>query len=157
MNSLAKVFVFKITATILFWCVPLILLPSSLLEAAGFPAQPTYLFVRMLGWAYLALCVGYAFGLAAALKGGRLMGPIWVGIVSNGGACLYLLFYGLSGTWSDWGLPLQILAWGSAVATALLLRFSCPTSVTASSCRMGSSGIDHRLVQRYVFSRHRSD
>jgi hypothetical protein len=125
MNQLAKVFVFKIGATLLFWCLPLILLPASLLEAAGFPAQPTYMFVRMLGWAYLALCVGYAFGLAAALKGARLMGPIWVGIVSNGGACLYLLFYGLVGTWADWGLPLQVLAWGSLLATAFITWGLC--------------------------------
>lgn len=118
MNNLAKVFVFKIAATILFWCVPLILFPVSLLEAAGFPPQPSYMFVRMLGWAYLALCVGYAFGLAAALRGSRLMGPIWVGIVSNGGACVYLLCYGLAGTWVDWGWPIQALAWGSALATA---------------------------------------
>ena len=120
MNNLAKVFVFKIAATILFWCVPLILFPASLLEAAGFPSQPTYMSVRMLGWAYLGLCVGYAFGLAAALKGARLMGPIWVGIVSNGGACGYLLYYGLAGTWTDWGWPIQVLAWGSAVATAAI-------------------------------------
>ena len=120
MNHLAKVFVFKIAATILVWCVPLLFFPASLLEAAGFPAQPTYMFVRMLGWAYLALCVGYTFGLAAALKGGRLMGPIWVGIVSNGGACLYLLFYGLTGTWSTWGWMIQVVAWGSILATAVI-------------------------------------
>lgn len=120
MNALARVFVFKIAVTVLFWCVPLILLPASWLEAAGFPPQPGYMFVRMLGWAYLALCVGYAFGLAAALKGARLMGPIWVGIVSNGGACLYLLYYGISGSWTEWGLPIQVLAWGSALATAAI-------------------------------------
>lgn len=120
MNSLAYVFVFKIFATVLFWCVPLILLPASLLEAAGFPPQPSYMFVRMLGWAYLALCVGYGFGLAAAMSGTRLMGPIWVGIVSNAGACLYLLYYGLTGTWTNWGLLVQALAWGSALATALI-------------------------------------
>ena len=144
MNALARVFVFKIAATVLFWCVPLILLPASWLEAAGFPPQSSYMFVRMLGWAYLALCVGYAFGLAAALKGARLMGPIWVGIVSNAGACLYLLYYGLTGrnrtagpagptsrrrsarpipmagSWTGWGLAIQALAWGSALATAAI-------------------------------------
>jgi hypothetical protein len=43
-----------------------------------------------------------------------------VDIVSTGGACVYLLFYGLVGTWADWGLPLHLLAWGSAFATALI-------------------------------------
>ena len=78
------------------------------------------MFVRMLGWAYLALCVGYYFGLKASLEGRRLMGPIWVGIVSNGGACLYLLFYGLTGEWAEWGFAVQFIAWGSALTTALI-------------------------------------
>ena len=120
MSSLSKVFVLKIAATVLFWCVPLILFPAEILEAAGFPPQPTYLFVRLLGWAYLALCVGYYFGLVASLEGRRLMGPIWVGIVSNGGASAYLFFYGIAGTWSDWGGFMQFMAWSSAVATALI-------------------------------------
>ena len=120
MSNLSKVFAIKIAATLLFWCLPLILLPSDILEAAGFPPQPTYLFVRLLGWAYLALCVGYGFGLVAALNGQRLLGPIWVGIVSNGGASAYLLYYGLTGSWSDWNGFLQTLAWSSAVVAALI-------------------------------------
>ena len=95
-------------------------MPATWIEALGFPPQDTYMFVRMLGWAYLALCVGYAFGLKASLEGRRAMGPIWVGIVSNGGACLYLIYYGLSGTWATWGTMLQFVAWGSAVATLLI-------------------------------------
>ena len=120
MNPLAAVLVFKIAATVLVWCVPLLLLPAATLSQLGFPEQDSYLFVRLLGWAYLALCVGYGFGLRAALAGRRLMGPIWVGIVSNGGACLYLLIYGLAGTWADWGGFVQFIAWSSAVATALI-------------------------------------
>ena len=120
MNKLSRVFIFKIAATIVAWCVPLILLPVSWLEALGFPQQETYMFVRMLGWAYLALCVGYWFGLQASLQGKRAMGPIWVGIVSNGGACLYLLYFGLSGTWTSWGMTIQVIAWGSVAATALI-------------------------------------
>ncbi|MEM1080870.1 MAG: hypothetical protein AAGH65_04745 [Pseudomonadota bacterium] len=127
MNPLSIVFVFKIVATVLVWCIPLLLFPSRLLETFGFPPQDSYQFVRMLGWAYLALCVGYAFGLRASLAGTRLMGPIWVGIVSNGGACLYLCCYGLTGAWATWSGTIQIFFWGSAVATALitlgLIRF----------------------------------
>ena len=120
MNALATVYVFKIGATLLFWSLPLIAFPKALLEAGGFPVQPTYQFVRMLGWAYLALCVGYGFGLAAAPRGERLMGPIWVGIVSNGGACVYLTWYGLTGTWDDWGLLPRVVLWGSVAATAAI-------------------------------------
>ena len=119
-SNLSKVFVIKIAATVFVWCVPLILIPAQLLEAAGFPEQDSYMFVRMLGWAYLALCVGYAFGLRASLDGKRLMAPIWVGIVSNGGACLYLCYYGFTGTWVEWSPLIQVILWGSAVATALI-------------------------------------
>lgn len=120
MNTLSKVFVFKIFATIVFWCVPLILFPASLLESLGFPPLSSYMFVRLLGWAYLALCVGYGFGLRASLKGERDPGPIWVGIVSNGGACLYLLYYGITGEWSTWGGLVPFLLWSSVAATATI-------------------------------------
>ncbi len=118
MNKLSVVFVIKIAATVLFWCVPLICFPGSFLEGAGFPAQSSYLFVRMLGWAYLALCVGYAFGLKASLQGKRALGPIWAGIVSNGGACIYLGYFGFSGAWESWGSFIQLVGWGSMIASA---------------------------------------
>jgi hypothetical protein len=120
MSHLSKVFVVKIGATVVFWCIPLILFPAAILEAVGFPEQASYMFVRMLGWAYLALCVGYAFGLKASLAGQFALGPIWVGIVSNGGACLYLSFFGLSGAWSSWGGFVQFVLWSSVVATAAI-------------------------------------
>ncbi len=78
------------------------------------------MFVRLLGWAYLALCVGYWFGLKESLRGRRASGPIWVGIVSNGGAFLYLLYYGALGTWASWGIALQVIGWGSVLATLLI-------------------------------------
>lgn len=117
MNNLSKVFVFKIAATVVFWCIPLVLMPASWLEAAGLPGQETYMFVRMLGWAYLALCLAYAFGLRASLRGERALGPIWVGIVSNAGACLYLGYYGSLGAWASWGALVQFVGWASVVAT----------------------------------------
>ena len=120
MKGLSGVYIFKIAATLLCWSAPLILFPAFLLDQIGFPQQDTYMWVRMLGWAYLALCVGYAFGLRAALAGEYLEGPVYVGLVSNGGACVYLSFYGLSGTWAEWGIAIQVLAWGSIAATFLI-------------------------------------
>ena len=67
----------------------------------GFPPQPGYMFVRLLGCAYLALCVGYALGLRASLNGVRAPGPIWAGIVSNGGACGILVYFGVKGEYPD--------------------------------------------------------
>ncbi|KZX82793.1 hypothetical protein A3715_26800 [Oleiphilus sp. HI0009] len=75
MSHLSKVLIFKILGTVLVWCIPLLLFPASVLEQFGFPAQDSYMFIRMLGWAYLALCVGYFMGLQASLKGKRLMTP----------------------------------------------------------------------------------
>lgn len=120
MNNLSRVFIFKIITTIVAWCIPLILFPTSVLEFVGFPEQSTYIFVRLLGWAYLALCVGYYFGLKESLKRKRFMGPIWVGLVSNGGACLYLFYYGVIGTFSNWGVFMQFVVWGSFLATGLI-------------------------------------
>ena len=120
MSGLSVTFIVKIVATLVFWCVPLLFFPNDVLAMLGFPEQPTYVFVRLLGWAYLALCVGYAFGLRASLRGERLAGPIWVGIVSNGGASALLLFFGRSGSWTDWGALAQALMWASTVATALI-------------------------------------
>jgi len=121
MNALSLVLIFKITATVLVWCVPLLLLPSSMLIEFGLPSQPNeVMFVRMLGWAYLALCIGYAFGLKASLQGKRALGPIWVGIVSNGGACALLLLFGLSASWNDMSYLVQFIFWSSALATAVI-------------------------------------
>ena len=120
MNNLSKVYVFKIFATVVFWCIPLLLFPAQLLSAVGFPVQDTYMFVRLLGWAYLALCVGYFFGLQTSLKNQTLESPLYVGIVSNGGACGYLLYYGISGSWSTWGGLIQFIAWSSIIATMLI-------------------------------------
>ena len=120
MNNLSKVLIIKISATVLVWCIPLIFFPGSILNFLGLPAQESYMFIRLLGWAYLSLCVGYWFAFKESLKGNILTGPIYVGIVSNGGACAYLLYYGLCGEWQEWGLMFQVIGWGSAFVTALI-------------------------------------
>ena len=120
MSNLSKVIILKISGTLILWCIPLILFPSRLLDAIEFPEQESYMFIRMLGWAYLSLCVGYAFALKASLKGERLMASIWVGVVSNGGAFLYLLYYGITGSWTDWGYFVKVVAWISVLATAFI-------------------------------------
>lgn len=120
LRGLINVLRFKIGATILCWCIPLLTFPASTLVQLGFPRQEEMMFLRMLGWAYLALCVGYAFALVDAHRGHRLVGTVWVGIVSNGGACALLLQYGVSGSWQAWGALAQIILWGSAISTGLI-------------------------------------
>lgn len=120
MHYLSVILLLKIMATVLFWSIPLLLFPDFLFTALDFPTQPHYMFVRLLGLAYAALCLGYGFALQASLQGRRLMGPIWVGLVSNGGAFILLVTYGLAGYWAEWPMMLRVIAWGSVIATSII-------------------------------------
>ena len=125
MNHLSKVYIFKIGATILCWSIPLLVLPASVLQSLGLPTENgAIMFLRMLGWAYIALCVNYWFGLEASLKDEPiLVAPIVVGLVSNGGACLLLLFHLLISSEvsvSNFSPLVQFLLWASTVTTFLI-------------------------------------
>jgi len=43
-----------------------------------------------------------------------------MGIVSNGGASVILVAYGVSGAWSSWGPLAQIYMWFSTAVTAVI-------------------------------------
>ena len=74
MTALSWVFSVNLVATVLIWCFPMLLFPSGWLLTLGLTPQPNdFMFVRLLGWAYLALCVGYGFGLRHALNGRRAL------------------------------------------------------------------------------------
>ena len=57
MSKFSEFLTARLIATILVWFIPLIFLPVSALEFVDFPQQSSYMFARILGWAYLALCV----------------------------------------------------------------------------------------------------
>jgi hypothetical protein len=116
MTPLARVIVAKIAVTVLFWAGPLILAPEWLLRAAGVPPGAAPL-ARLLGWAYLALGVGYGFGLREVLAGRRATGAVVVGIVSNAGASAWLVYFGLAGAWEAWHPAARVVAWSSAAVT----------------------------------------
>lgn len=116
MSSLAWVFTVKIVVTALFWAGPLLLLPAGRLVAAGLPGEAVPL-ARLLGCAYVALGVGYVFGLREVRAGRRATSAVVVGIVSNGGAGAYLTYFGLTGAWAAWHPAVRIAAWASAVLT----------------------------------------
>ena len=119
MTKLAIVLLFKIAATTLFWCGPLLFLPTEALSTLG-AQDASQALARLLGWAYLSLCVGYAFGLRSELAGQRPIAAIWLGIVSNLGASAYLFYFGLLGTWRAMPELVQIIAWSSALVAALI-------------------------------------
>lgn len=133
LQYLAYVYWFKIIATVCFWSLPLLCFPSTWLQAlwmanrndaSAFLSDQTILFQRLLGWAYLALCVGYAQGLHACSSPQQptiLPGPILVGLVSNSGACLWLLHGMVFTSLASQAHPfLQFVLWSSIVATAFI-------------------------------------
>ena len=86
--------------------------------------------------AYIALTVGYIFGLRNAMNGIYPTEVVWVGIVSNDCACLLLTIVSIYGVWSSWFGLAQCYMWGSLVAigtiTTGLITFG-PVSVRSKS------------------------
>jgi hypothetical protein len=117
LKPLAVVLIVKIAFTALFWSTPLLFFQKSWFRPFGIPVPDPVVFVRLLGAAYLALLVGYAFGLAQAQRGTKPTGVIWTGAVSNGLASGILSYHGLTGAWDTWDRPGPALMWGSAIAT----------------------------------------
>ena len=119
-QGLSIVMKVKIIVTIVAWCVPMLLFPASILSSLGLPVPDPIIYLRLLGMAYIALVVGYGFGLRAVRRGEYPEATVWVGIVSNGGAAMILAFYGLSGCWQDWGGIARLMMWGSLLATSAI-------------------------------------
>ena len=61
---------FKIIVTILFWIIPSLFFSQSLSNSLGFPKLEPMVFIKLLGMAFTALCVGYILGLRE-IKNGR--------------------------------------------------------------------------------------
>ena len=117
MLHLSMVILAKIRVTIAFWCIPLLLFPAGLLKWLGFLVPEPQIFLRLLGLAYLALVVGYAFGLRDLRSGSYPNGVVWMGITSNGSACTALIVAAGIGVWEDWEFIPRIYMWLSLIAT----------------------------------------
>lgn len=120
MSPLEMVLWFKIVATLLLWALPLLLIPTSLQKKWKLIAIEPPLFGRLLGLAYLALVVGYSSGIMTLRNGQWPTAIIWMGLVSNGGALLLLLFSGIRGDWSSEAKPTKALLWLSAAVLAII-------------------------------------
>ena len=119
MRLLRFTLILKILLTI-GWSGSLLLLSGSQFESLGMPAPKPMLFTRLLGAAFLALLVGYVLGLRELMKGTVPTNTMLVGIVSNGLASLLLFYFGLQGTWNDWGAVARYSMWSSALLTGLI-------------------------------------
>ena len=141
LKPLARVLIVKIAFTAVL-CLLLLVFPPSWFVALGIgttPPQPM-VFVRLLGAAYLALLVGYSFGLAQTRKGDKPIGVVWTGAVSNGLASVILLTHGLTGAWDTWSRLGPPLMWVSSVVTLGitigLLVYGRPWDQGAGSSKM---------------------
>ena len=132
LSILKPLLAFKIVVTFFAWALQFLLLPVSVLEQGMGPVPEPIFQLRMLGWAYLALCVGYFAGLLEARRGRMPWGVVAMALVSNGGSAAllgsHLLFGGgaeltgwpLYATWATFAVLLFIMTvllivalWGS--------------------------------------------
>lgn len=120
MILLRRVLWFKILFTILAWALPFLLLPKSMFQPLlGYTPEPLFL-IRLLGWAYFALVVGYSFGLRQIGQQIFPWGTVIMGLFSNGGAALLLMYFLLMGDVANHtGLPVMLL-WASCAALLLI-------------------------------------
>jgi len=120
MNTLAVVLRFNIGFTLVVWVIPSLFFPTSVMAWLGFPVPEPIIWLRLLGMAFTALVVCYWFGLREARRGQCPVPVVWTGIVSNGGASLLLLFFGLSGAWAVRGWCAQGYMWGSLAGASVV-------------------------------------
>ncbi|MCB9478978.1 MAG: hypothetical protein H6684_03700 [Deltaproteobacteria bacterium] len=125
--TLQNVLRFKLAVTVAIWAGPMLFLPKSVFALLGFPIPEPFLFVRLLGAAYLALCVGYGSGVVELSRGRSAAGAVWMGVVSNGSAAMLVALAAMRGTFADWpGLAKAYMAvsgvLAAALAVALFLR-----------------------------------
>ena len=107
----------KMWLTALLWCAPLLVFPSSIYELLGFVELGPLVFIRLLGVAYLSLLAGYYLGYKDLVAGIYPSNTVIVGLISNFGAFVMLLGFGVLGSWSHWGLMAKCYMWLSLLAT----------------------------------------
>ena len=113
--DLRDVLKLKIVLTLLVWALPCLLLPPPWFRFVGLDMSTVEALVlcRLLGAAYLALCVAYAFCL---FDPARYAGVRLVGIVSNGLASGVLWFMTVRGMLA----PLPVVGKAYLIVSAVL-------------------------------------
>lgn len=125
-KELKGIFIRKIVITALFLCIPLLLFPASLFNSLGIPLTVPTMFLRLLGVAYLALIVGYYYGIKALERQQNPLFAIDMGIASNGAAFVVIIYFGITGAWTKWSLAAELYMWalsfGALLITGKLFR-----------------------------------
>ena len=122
--TLQTVLWFKICCTVGLWCGPMLRVPARCWIRFGVPVHQTIVFVRLLGAAYTALVLGYGLALHDLYQHEEITevvrNVIWVGIASNGLACLIIVSAGSTGGLAGWGRWARRAMWLSAVLTGAI-------------------------------------
>jgi hypothetical protein len=130
MSWLRKILAWKIVLSILFWILPLLLLPAGLFPELGIPTwtPAAKVFLRLLGTAYLAIALVETWGFFDAA---RRPGAVLAGFASSLGATIVLwhdVFYGELWNWAVIGkvlVSIWLLLHGTF--TIALLATGLPT------------------------------
>ena len=121
MDKLCLVIGAKIFFTAALWALPLLVLRADQLrDVLGFPMPQPPILVKLLGAAFTALLIGYGLGWSDARAGIYPATTVWVGIASNGLACLILGIGALRHDWKEWGWPARGVMWTSLILTGLI-------------------------------------
>jgi len=96
MTILSLLLVFKITVSIAVLIIPFLFFSKEKLAAITKTTADTSQLYRLYGIAILALLVAYGFGIAPAQAGIFPWGVVAMGIVSNVGAALCMLVFGVN-------------------------------------------------------------
>lgn len=94
----------KIIITTAMWAIPLLAFPKSIFEWIGIPFPEPALFLRLLGVSYIALCIGYGWGIVLLNRGENPLGILLMGMVSNGFAFIMIILFGILDSYSEWSL-----------------------------------------------------
>jgi len=118
-TGLRRTLAVKTLLTLVLWAGPALFLPAPWFPLLGIPQPPLaqLVFVRLLGAAYVALCVGYAMAWRAP---SRHPAVVLVGIVSNALAALAILSVGSAGGFDGWSPLGAAYIWGSCLAAAAI-------------------------------------
>lgn len=98
MTRLTLILIIKIAFTAVTVAAPFLLLPPERIAEMVGAAAPSPAQYRLYGVAMIALLAGYAFAIPMAQRGERPLGPMVMGVISNGGGAITLLAFGVEGT-----------------------------------------------------------
>jgi hypothetical protein len=106
---LKRILAVKVALTFLFWGLPLLLMPITLLKRLGMPTPDDPIYLRLLGAVIMAIGVAYWYAFKDPVHN---IAILKAGIVDNGLVTLvtlvFIVFYGLRGITFLISLPLTL-------------------------------------------------